>query len=314
MKIIEGNMDQINCNEKLSLALGNFDGIHRGHRKLILEARSIAEEMGIKSGVLTFDVNPLHILKPDAQVKLILGNKEKIKMIEELGVDYLFILHFNEKLANLEEKVFLEALMDRFNCGAIVCGYNYTYGKYGHGNVNSLKRHQAELHYRLSVMSKVTYEGIDVSSTIIRHKIENGQLAKANELLGYHYFIEGTVIQGKQLGRKLGFPTANIEITDNLCLKNGVYITLATIDGKKYEGVSSIGKNPTVGDQKRMFETHIFDFDGDLYGKNISVELLAFTRGELKFPSIEVLKERVHQDMEQARAYFSNSIYNTKEV
>lgn len=309
MKIIEENIDNININEKLSIALGNFDGIHRGHKRLIEEAVRISKDMNIKSAVFTFDINPLKILKPDANVKIIINNASKIKIIENMGVDYLFLVKFNENLANLDEKKFVETLKTNFMCEAIICGYNYTYGKYGHGNVNNLKRHAKEMGYKLSVIDKVTYDGQDISSSIIRHKIENGNLHDANLLLGYNYFIDGTVVKCKQLGRKLGFPTANIEILDNLCLKNGVYITLTYIDGKKYPSVSSIGKNPTVGDLKRMFETHIFDFYGDLYGKNISVELLEFTRGEVKFSSVEELRERVHRDMAEARVYFSNKNY-----
>lgn len=311
MKIIEKSIDSIQVNEKLSIALGNFDGIHRGHKKLIEEAVRISREMNIKSAVFTFDVHPFKILKPEANVKTIISNDTKIKIIENMGVDYLFLVKFDEKLADMDEKKFLETLKKNFKCEALVCGYNYTYGKYGHGNVSTLKNHKKELDYKLSVIDKVTYRGQEISSSVIRHRIENGNMQEANLLLGYNYFIEGTVIKCKQLGRKLGFPTANIEILDNLCLKNGVYITMTEFEGQKYPSISSIGKNPTVGDLKRMFETHIFDFEGDLYGKEITVELLKFTRGEVKFASIDELTKRVHRDMMEARQYFLDKVYKT---
>jgi riboflavin kinase / FMN adenylyltransferase len=311
MKIIEDYIENINIDEKLSIALGNFDGIHLGHRQLIEKAVALSKELNIKSAVFTFDIHPMKVLRPEAHIKIITDNNAKAKIIEELGVDYLFFVKFNTNLAQMNEKKFVELLKYNFNCEAIICGYNYTYGKYGHGNVNTLLNHKKEFNYKLSIFDKISLNGQDISSSHIRHLIEAGNITDANILLGYNYFIAGEVIKCKQLGRKLGFPTANIEIADNLCLKNGVYISIATIDGKRYKAVSSIGKNPTVMDKKRMFETHIFDFDKDIYGKEICVELIDFIRGENKFDSIDELKVRVFMDIDIAQKYFlSNDIYN----
>lgn len=311
MKIIEEFIENINMKEELSIALGTFDGIHRGHRKLIEQAVSMSKEMNIKSAVLTFDIHPLKLLKPELNIKIITDNYVKAKIIESLGIDYLFFVKFNEEFANLDENEFINILKSKFNSKALVCGYNYTFGKYGKGNINTLDSNKDKLNYKLSVLSKITYENHNISSSVIRHKIEAGSISEANILLGYNYLIIGKVIKGKQLGRVLGFPTANIEISDDICLKNGVYVSLAKIDGKQYPGVSSVGKNPTVGDAKRMFETHIFNFNEDIYGKEINVELLHFIRGEVKFNSIVELKNRVFIDMDVARAFFSsNDIYN----
>lgn len=311
MKIIEEYIENINISEKLVIALGNFDGVHRGHRKLIEQAVRISKEENIKCAVFTFDIHPLKILKPEVHVKTITSNSTKAKIIENLGIDYLFFIKFNETLANMDEKEFIKLLKSSFNCEVIVCGYNYTYGKFGNGNVNTLINHRKELHYKLSIVDKVSFKGQDISSSIIRHKIENGDIREANELLGYNYFLLGKVIKCKQLGRVLGFPTANIEVLDNICLKNGVYISLTNVDGRIYPSISSIGKNPTVGDKKRMFETHIFDFNKDIYDKEISVEIVEFIRPETKFNSIEELKNRVFMDIEIAKQYFSDkNIYN----
>lgn len=304
MEIIERYIEDIEINESLCIALGNFDGIHLGHQKLIQKAVAISKEMNIKSAVFTFDIHPLKVLKPEAKVKIITDNATKARIIESLGVDYLFLIKFNENLANMDEKKFLITLKNNFKCETIICGYNYTYGRSGHGNVSTLLAHKSELKYKLIIIDKISYNGQDISSSKIRHLIQNGNIKEANRLLGYNYLIIGKVIKCKQLGRKLGFPTANIEISENIALKNGVYITLAMIDGKEYHGVSSIGKNPTVSDTKRMFETHIFDFDEDIYDKEISVKLLEFIRGEVKFNSIEELKNRVFMDMDIAKKYF----------
>lgn len=311
MKIIEDYIYNIDICENLSVALGTFDGVHRGHQELIKRAVTEAKEMNIKSAVITFDVHPLKVLKPDAHVKIITNNTMKAEILEELGVDYLIFVKFTKELAHIDEKAFVETLSSRFHAKSVTCGFNYTYGRLGHGNTSTLKSHQKEFNFKLHVIDKITYKGEDISSSLIRHKIEHGNIEAANGLLGYTYFIKGNVIQGKQLGRTLGFPTANIEITDSLCLKNGVYISVVELDGKFLPGVSSIGRNPTVGDAKRMFETHIFNFDNDIYGEEIKVRLLGFIRAECRFNSIEELRDRVFLDMDLARNYFSeHDIYN----
>jgi riboflavin kinase / FMN adenylyltransferase len=311
MKIIEDYIENMLISDELSVALGNFDGIHLGHRQLIEKTVALSKELKTYSAVLTFDIHPLKVLNPGSDVKIITNNSAKAKIIEALGVDYLFFVKFNEKLANSNEKEFIEILKRNLKCEAIVCGYNYTYGKYGQGNINTLQQHQKEFKYDLFIFDKISFDGQDISSSYIRDIIESGNIKAANKLLGYNYFLFGKVIKCKQLGRELGFPTANIEIVDNLCIKNGVYISIATIDGKKYNSISSVGKNPTVNDTKRMLETHIFDFDEDIYGKEISVDLLDFIRGEKKFNSLEELKERVFADIDIAKKYFlQNHIYN----
>lgn len=311
MRIIEEYMENINISENLVIALGNFDGIHRGHRKLIEQAVAIAKEKNIKSAVFTFDIHPLRILRPEANIEIITNNYTKAKILEELGVDYLFLIKFNTNLAQMDEKKFLENLKKRFSCEVAVCGYNYTYGRDGNGNIKSLISNSKELGFELAIVDKVSYNGQDISSSLIRHKIKAGNIKEANLMLGYNYFIYGKVIKGKRLGRNLGFPTANIEIIDNLCLRNGVYISTINFDNRAYYGVSNIGRNPTVGDKKRMLETHIFNFNEDIYEKEICVELLEFIRSETKFNSVEELKERVFKDIAAAKAYFKNNdIYN----
>lgn len=311
MEIIEEYINNININDELSIALGTFDGIHRGHHKIIEQAVELSKKLNIKSAVMTFDIHPTKILKPESHIKIITNNRVKAEIIEAMGVDYLFFIKFNREFANMNELEFLSVLKNKFNCRAVVCGYNYTFGKYGEGNTTTLNNYKNELQYTLNIIGKVKYKAHIISSSMIRGKVESGNIKEANELLGYNYFIKGKVLRCKQLGRKLGFPTANIEIDDDICLKNGVYITITCFEGKKYASISSVGKNPTIGDKKRMVEAHLLDFEEDLYDKEIKVEFLEFVRGEMKFKSVEELKNRVHEDINNAKVYFSSiNIYN----
>lgn len=306
MRIIEESLYNIKINEKLCIALGTFDGVHSGHKKIIQDIVSTSKVKGIKSAVLTFDKHPLTVLKPDEKVKLITDNNIKAEIIASLGVDYLIFVKFDNQFADIDAKEFVKLLKENLNAEMLACGFNYSFGKKGKGNIQLLQMLKDEFNYELHVMDRVTYHNHIVSSSIIRKKIEAGKIFDANILLGYKLFNSGIVKKGKMLGRRLGFPTANIEIIENSCLKNGVYITNTYIEGKVYNSVSNVGYNPTVENNKRNIETFIFDFDGDLYGKEIKIEFLEFIREEKRFPSVEELKIRVNKDIDVAKKYFLN--------
>lgn len=306
MKIIVDRLDEIIINDKLCIALGTFDGIHHGHRKIIQHVVNTAKSKGIKSAVLTFDRHPFKVLKPDQNIKLITDNSVKAEIIDSLGVDYLIFVKFDKNFASIEPKDFINLLKNNLNAETLVCGYNYTFGRFGKGNIQLLKKYSSILGYELNVMDRITHNNHMVSSTIIRKKVESGKINEANDLLGYNLFCRGSVLKGKMLGSKLGFPTANIEISDDLCLKNGVYITVTTIDSYKFKSISNVGYNPTVGSSSRVVETHIFDYCDNLYDKEIKVEFLEFVREERKFESLEALKERVLGDIETAKKYFGS--------
>lgn len=310
MRIIKESFFNIKIDEKLCIALGSFDGVHSGHRKIIEDIVSTSKLRGIKSAVLTFDNHPHALLKPDEQIKLITDNNIKAEIIADLGVDYLIFVNFNNEFANIEADEFIKILKNNFNAELLACGFNYSFGKKGKGNTQLLQKLRDEYKYELHVMDRVTYHNHIVSSSAIRKKIEAGKIADANTLLGYKLFCTGVVKKGKMLGRRLGFPTANIGIIENSCLKNGVYITNTYFEGKVYNSVSNVGYNPTVENDKRTIETFILDFVGDLYGKEIKIEFIEFIREEKKFPSVEKLKERVNRDIETAKEYFlNNNIY-----
>lgn len=313
MKIIEGNLKEIIIADNICIALGTFDGIHRGHQRIIMKAVQVARDRGFKSAVLTFDKHPSTILNKDNNVKLINDNDTKAKIIETLGVDYLFFINFNKEFADIKPEEFIRLIVSNLKVKSICCGYNYSFGKGGIGNTILLNHYKGKYNYDLNVIEKTTYKGLNISSSIIREKIVEGKISEANLLLGYNYFYTGIVTKGKELGNKLGFPTANLTIPDSLCLKNGVYISLTEINGKVYQSISNVGYAPTIEGVhlNRTIETHLIGYNGDLYGKEIRVNLIEFLRGEMKFNSVQELKNKVLNDINKANEFFShNNIYN----
>lgn len=305
MIVIEDKIQNIKIDEDLCVALGTFDGIHIGHQKLIKEAVSAAKSKKIKSAVFTFNKHPFNVLKPEHNIKLITDNKTKAQIFKSLGVDYVFFIDFNIEFANIKPIDFIECLHNQFNVKSIVCGYNFTFGKLGTGDVDFLRKFQSIYKYDLKVIEKVTLNNISISSSKIRQKIEEGKIEEANQMLGYNLFFYGEVIEGKHLGNKLGFPTANLDIPLNLCLRNGVYITQTYIDEKKYPSISNIGFAPTLDCKERILETHILNVNENLYDSYVKIEFLKFIRDEVKFNNIEELKKRVYYDIYTAKKYFN---------
>lgn len=304
MKIIEDVFENINIDEDLVIALGTFDGVHRGHQMIINEAVNAAKKNNLKSAVMTFDVNPNTILFPEKKVKLITDNATKAEIIRNMGVDYLFFVKFDNEFAKMDCITFIKMLKEIYKARILVCGYNYTFGYKGFGNVKLLSKYEKIYGYKLEGIKRVTLNGQSISSSIIRRKLELGDIKEANLLLGYNLNYTGEVVRGKKLGRKLDFPTANIIIGDNLCLKNGVYITRTNYNGTSYCSISNVGHNPTFNCANRIIETHILDFNEDIYDKSINVQFLNFMRGEIKFNTIEDLKSRVLKDINTAREFF----------
>lgn len=309
MKVIEKSISNIICDEDTVIALGAFDGVHRGHRELIGRTVDNAKKLGYKSSVFTFLNHPSEVLAPQKKVRLITNNKIKTEIIEELGVDYLFLVPFNSEMAIIEPEAFVSILTEKLNAKQLVCGYNFSFGYKGKGNGNTLKNLSQKYSYDVDIVDRITYKGSHVSSSVIRKLFEEGNIEKANELLGYCYYYKGEVVQGKKLARTIGMPTANVWFDENICIKNGVYITSTVIDGKEFKSVSNVGYNPTFDEKKRVLETCIFDFDENLYGRNIEIMFHKFRRGEMKFDNVEKLKATMTEDMESAKKYFDN-VYN----
>ena len=286
------------------VALGCFDGVHKGHRSVIEHAISTAQKLGLSSTVWTFSEPSKNFFTPGA-IPLITSKEEKCELIESLGVDLVLCVDFDENIAKLTpEEFFSEILVGKLSAAHIVCGFNYSFGAKGAGNTELLARLCEVAGVGLTVLPAVLEEGVDVSSSLIRGFIKNGELEKAEKYLGYPYSISAKVIGGKRLARKLGFPTVNITPPAYAIIpKHGVYLTRVSFEGagKDYFGITNIGMRPTVDSDMMCAETHIFYFDGDLYGKGLRVKFLRFIRPERFFNSIEDLKDQVLEDIETAK-------------
>ena len=295
--------------ESTSVTVGKFDGIHRGHEYLAKKIVSDAKENHRKSVVVTFDKSPRYTFGSEEEKKLknLITNDERAMILEHIGVDYLVELPFTNDIISMEPKAFIEFLVQKLGMKYIICGPDFTFGCQGRGNAGVLKEYESELGYKSEVVEKIKDLSRDISSTFIREEIVAGNMEKANLLLGYHYFVYGEIVHGNHIGRKMKMPTINIMPTsDKLLPPNGVYVSNVFIDGVCYNGVTNIGLKPTIEEEeKRMgVETHILDFEGDVYGKVAKVEFLKFLRPEKKFSSMEELSNQIALDTNTAREYF----------
>lgn len=290
------------------IALGTFDGLHLGHTDVINTARDYAERSGLKLAVFTFSNHPLALIRPDLVPVRIISAEEKIKLLESFGVDYLINIPFTEDFAALSPDEFLERL-DCFNYRCLVVGENFTYGFLGSGKTETLERSGRKNGFDVIVRPLVKMNGNVVSSTGIRNLIQAGHIEYANRMLGRAYSITGTIVHGEQRGRKLGFPTANIELLhgEMAVPAPGVYAVTASIEGSIYEGMGNIGNNPTFNDvEHARLEVNLFNCCGDLYGKTMSVQFHKYIRAENKFSGVEKLCRQIEEDKKAIKTYFLN--------
>lgn len=280
------------------VALGTFDGLHRGHLDVIGTAKQEAEHTGAKLAVFTFSNHPLEWINPAHVPVALVTPAVKLQLLENLGVDVLIDIPFNQLVADLLPQQFLERLR-ALNYSCLVVGENFTYGQRGMGNVYTLAASAQALGFKLIVRKLVSNNGTIISSTEIRRLITAGEVQQAAKMLGRSYSISGIVAHGNERGRLLGYPTANLELVDaHVAIPlGGVYAVRAYVDGGVYGGMANIGKNPTFGDvEKPRLETNIFGFSGDIYGKTLTIEFVQRIRGEVKFTGIDALKEQLAQD------------------
>ena len=280
------------------VALGTFDGLHRGHLDVIGTAKQEAEHTGAKLAVFTFSNHPLEWINPAHVPVALVTPAVKLQLLENLGVDVLIDIPFNQLVADLLPQQFLERL-SALNYSCLVVGENFTYGQRGMGNVYTLAASAQALGFKLIVRKLVSNNGTIISSTEIRRLITAGEVQQAAKMLGRSYSISGIVVHGNERGRLLGYPTANMELVDaHVAIPlGGVYAVRAYVDGGVYGGMANIGKNPTFGDvEKPRLETNIFGFSGDIYGKTLTIEFVQRIRGEVKFAGIDALKAQLAQD------------------
>ena len=289
--------------ESHAICLGSFDGIHKGHRKLMEKTVSLAKINGIKSAVVTFMYTP--------QENKIFPMEENLKRIEAIGIDKVFIINFTEEFKKLLPEEFVNNyLIDILQAKFVVCGFNFRFGCNRKGNTDTLLQ-LGKGHFELSVIDKVTCNGETVSSSYIKKLLASGNIERVNTLLGDCYEISDEVHKGKQLGRSIEIPTVNQTLSPSLCeIKKGVYSSVAEINGKIYKSISYIGYAPTVNESGDVIlETHILDFKGDLYNKHIRVRLIGFIREEKKFASLEELKDEIELNINTAKKQISECEY-----
>ena len=295
--------------KKTILTLGTFDGVHFGHKKILERITQNTRNGKYESLVLTFFPHPRMVLQEDLAIKLLNTLDEKIHLLEKIGIHNLVIHPFDEKFSRLTAEEFVKnVLVDQFHIQKIIIGHDHRFGRNRTANIDDLKAFGKQYDFEVEEISAQEIKAVSVSSTKIRNALNEGNVALANEYLGYDYSLTGTIIKGKQLGRTIGFPTANLKLDESFKLipQNGVYIIKSTLNKKTTFGMMNIGVNPTVEGKHQTIEINYFDFDEDIYDQKITVSISERIRDEQKFDSIALLKQQLEKDKTTAMAYFEN--------
>ena len=304
MEYIKGTTS-FHIEDQTVVSFGKFDGLHLGH-ELLMEKMLAKKKTGLKSGIFTFDIPPRRRAF-DVEAKVLTTNEEKMHLFERIGIDYLIECPFTEEIMCMDAADFVKKIVTELNVKAMIVGTDFYFGHNRGGDYHTLQQYADELGYEVSVVDKMQYENRDISSTFVREEIAAGNMERANHLLGYHYFVQGKVEHGNHLGGPvLSCPTVNLlPAADKLLPPNGVYVAEVVIGDQICQGIANVGCKPTIeGKNPIGVETHIFDFDKDLYGTMIRVEFLSRVRAEQKFASIEELRAQLQEDIAYGRSFF----------
>lgn len=287
------------------VTIGNFDGLHIGHKKIIDKVVELSKKYSFEPVLFTFNNHPLKFF--GTNVELIMPEEKKIDAIFKAGIRHIISVDFTENIANMNPELFVrEILVKKLNAKYVVVGYDYRFGRKRKGDFELLKMLSLKYGFSAIKIDKVEIENITVSSSNIRKLIKEGDIPLANKMLGREFEIEGLVKGGDNLGRLIGYPTANIEYGNFIVPKYGVYITKTVVDGIEYPSVTNVGVRPTIKEKDELrVETYILDFDKDIYNKIVSIKFLLYLRGELKFDTFEDLKRKIDEDVKIAREYFN---------
>ncbi|NGY36786.1 bifunctional riboflavin kinase/FAD synthetase [Flavobacterium sp. XN-5] len=307
MKIFKSIKD-FSSDKKTILTLGTFDGVHKGHQKILKKITQGTENGKYESLVLTFFPHPRMVLQENSDIKLLNTIEEKIYLLEAIGIENLVIHPFDEIFSQLTAEDFVRTvLVDQFNIHKIIIGHDHRFGKNRTANIDDLIGFGEKYGFEVEQISVQEINDISVSSTKVRKSLLEGDMALANKYLGYNYFLSGTVVKGKQLGRTIGFPTANIKIEEDYKLipHNGVYVVRSMINKKTVFGMMNIGFNPTVSGEKLAIEIHFLDFDTNLYDQKLTVSILKYLRSEQKFDSVDLLTQQLEKDKNTALTYLN---------
>jgi riboflavin kinase/FMN adenylyltransferase len=289
------------------LALGNFDGMHRGHLKIIERVRRGAEERGSTAVAMTFDPHPSKIVRPDKAPPLLMTHQQKLEALARGGMHGVAIVRFTQELAQWDPETFVRSvLVEWLHVAEVWVGANFLFGHDRSGNFSLLRSLGARYGFRAEKIDPVRYQDFVVSSTRVRRLIAEGRVDEAGALLGHHYALDGTVVQGQKRGRELGFPTANLGAENELVPPAGVYATTVSLDGIVYPAITNIGTRPTfeTGEEK-IIETHVIDFDKDMYGTNVHLGFVQRLRDEKKFDGVDALKAQIDADRGRAKDLFA---------
>ena len=306
MKIYTLNTNRSFHERNLNLTIGNFDGIHLGHQSVIKQLTDISKLHNFQSALLSFNPHPREFFSTFKEPFNIITPSFKKILFGKLGLDIYINFEFDKALASLRPDEFIQRiLVEKLSIKSIILGADFKFGKDRKGDLLSIKEKAQEYQFNVTVIKPVIEANSKqkYSSSIIRKNIKNGMFEKVTEALGRHWHMSGKVILGDQRGQKNGFPTANLEPGHHILPLKGVYCVYASIDGKQHKGIANFGERPTVDGTKLLLETHIFDFNGDIYGKELTVEFLTFIRAEQKFDNFEKLKEQIKKDIQTARTY-----------
>lgn len=310
MKIVK-HIANFSTDEKTFVTIGTFDGVHFGHQKILEKLVSEAKEAGKKAVLLTFFPHPRMVLQKDATIELINTIDERAKLLKKTGLDYLIIHPFSKEFSKTTALEFVkDILVDTFNISKLIIGYDHHFGKNREGNIEQLTEYSHKYNFTVEEIPAQDIDDVSVSSTKVRRALAAGNLKTANNYLGYNFMLNGVVVNGKKLGGKIGYPTANIDVKEayKLIPKTGVYVVRSFIENNLVFGMMNIGNRPTVNGNHQTIEVHFFDFNEDLYHKSLTVELIYFLRDEHKFDSLDSLVLQLKEDENMARAYLKNNL------
>ncbi|MGG7077487.1 bifunctional riboflavin kinase/FAD synthetase [Clostridium sardiniense] len=301
MKVVDGKIT--NKNDEYYVALGSFDGLHKGHLSLIHKCIELAKETNSKSMVFTFSNHPRTVINPSIKMKYLMDNIEKVDILKKEGIDKVVLRKFNKEFMELSPEGFIKRLCNDYNIKGIVVGFNYRFGYKNLGDTNLLRELSTKYNYRLEVIAPLLHDEDVVSSTRIRNALKDGEISEANKMLTRAYSLSGIVEHGRQIGRTIGFPTANLKFGEEKIIPNtGVYYTNVRWKNNIYKGITSVGSNPTVNGKRLTVETFILDFHQDIYDDEIVVYFIEKIRNEKRFDSIDCLKEQLKKDEEYAKS------------
>ncbi len=294
---------------KTLLAIGVFDGVHAGHRYLLRQLQQQAAKANLLSGVVTFNPHPQSVLHPARQLPWLSDLDDRVTTLQKLGLNMVAVLTFTPELAQLSAREFMSLLKKYLNMQGITMGPDFVLGRRGEGDISLLRTLGDEMELTVHVIPPFTIEGEVVSSTLIRQALARGDMRRVEKLMGRRFYLRGKVITSDKRGRLLGFPTANLDIKPQQALPdNGIYATIAQVDGERFPSATNVGTRPTFGEGKRMVETYLLSYNGDLYGKQITVEFVKKVRDEQRFPSVEELITQMGEDVREVDAILAQDL------